>query len=82
MFGDEYFNGFIAITENEEHFVKVAVIFQRFAGRHEVWIGVTYVVEEIGQNTKTNFIFYVFNRVTDFDDDHRAEHFIAQLRVT
>ena len=69
MFGDEYFNCVVTVGQNEHHFVKGAVIFQHFKARHEVRIRVTDIVEKIGQNTKTNFIFDVFNRVTDFDDD-------------
>ena len=57
--GNKDFNGFIAITENEEHFVTPAIIFQYFTGRHEIGIRVTDIVEEIGQNGKTDFFFDV-----------------------
>ena len=79
--GNEYFNCLVTVGQNEQHFVTTAVILQRFTERHEIGIRVTDIVEEIGQNTKTNFIFDVLNRVTGFDDDHRAEHFITQLTV-
>jgi hypothetical protein len=57
--GDEYFNCVVTITEDEHHFVKAAVIFQCFKTRYEVRIRVTTVIEEVGQNGKADFFFYV-----------------------
>ena len=58
--GNEDFNStIVTVTENKQNFVKGAVIFQRFTGRHEVGVGIADVVEEIGQNGKTDFFFDV-----------------------
>jgi hypothetical protein len=46
------------------------MIFQYFTERYEVRIGVADVVEKVGQNTKTNFLFDIRNAVAGFDYDH------------